>query len=692
MIVHELHQTKIKWYQVLVWDFVVPLALVFFAAWYLDQKLAKPLLQYLVDLPYVGIRLYRSPFFPWYVKWHYWIFVFPPLLFSISVSFRTARIPGPGRAFMRWWQGLLHMRVNKEVFIDPFPPPFDEKAHPAAPLVHSEEARNPECRVFGFGKRFGSDLEQDKREGKEPEAPSDYFPLILTVETRFRHMQVIGGSGSGKSAAVIAPLLRKDSATSRIATLTINPKADLYLLKVMADGGLKRRRVNPADKLPTALISFSRKESLAYDPLLYGDADTLTKKIMGSSEITHSYYRSIQETWLMTFFRVMKTEPRLVDRIMLRHLFQFLIRPSSVEKTLREFCVNENNLIRLQNLSLVKAESLSGLASHISQLVEDESLTHVFDNPKGRLLNVREVVRRGGNIFIEVDTSSKGPQGRALGRMIMMEMQLLAGARQTGHEPKDKAVQILLDEFASFAYSGFIDLLDKCRSARMGLLLSHQSIGNLQRDNLSRSFKDEVVDNTHTKIFLSIKGETAEWASKEMGTRLVVKKSMSVGHATEKTVTRGRESQSVSYREEFEPYVQPSAFNLGLGHGYGMIEDKEGRLVKGPIRLGYVDERDLCSDKELFAFLQSAMLGHPFRPRGGSLIDNSLPEGEPEDPLSPVPPLSANDFDPNTGNPERDKEKPPTKPNRNPPDDPEDWHGAFDKDEPLSGGPNDEGN
>lgn len=689
MIVHELHRNKPRWHQVLLWDFIVPLALVFLAAWYLDQKLAKPLLQYLIDFPYIGASLYKSAFFPWYVKWHYWIFVFPPLFFCISVSFKTARIPGPGRAFMRWWQGLLHMRVKKEAFIDPFPPCFDHKAPPGATVVQEEEARDPGCRVFGFGKRFGSDLEQDKREGKEPEGPADYFPLILTEGTRFRHTQVVGGSGSGKSAAVIAPILRKDSATSKIATLTINPKADLYLLKVMADGGIRRRRVNPADRLPTALISFSRKESLAYDPLLYGDADTLTKKIMGSSEITHSYYRSIQETWLMTFFRVMKTEPRLVDRIMLRHLFQFLIKPGTVEKTLREFCVNENNLIRLQNLSQVKAESLSGLASHISQLVEDETLTHVFDNPTGRLLNVREVVRRGGNIFIEVDTSSKGPQGRALGRMIMMEMQLLAGARQTGHEPKDTAVQVFLDEFASFAYNGFIDLLDKCRSARMGLLLSHQSIGNLQRDNLSRSFKDEVVDNTHTKIFLSLKGETAEWASKEMGTRLVVKKSMSIGHATEKTVTRGRESQSVSYREEYEPYVQPSAFNLGLGYGYGMIEDRAGRLVKGPIRLGYVDERDLCSEQDLFSFLEAAKLDHPFRPRGGSLLDNGLPEGDPEGPLPPVPPLSEIDFNPRAVD---EKRKPPVKPALNPPEDPDGLFDALDKDAPLSGGPDDEGN
>ena len=38
--------------------------------------------------------------------------------------------------------------------------------------------------------------------------------------------------------------------------------------------------------------------------------------------------------------------------------------------------------MRLNLLSAAKPESLAGVASHISQLVEDESLTHIFDNPK----------------------------------------------------------------------------------------------------------------------------------------------------------------------------------------------------------------------------------------------------------------------------------------------------------------------
>ena len=645
MISHEMAAAKFTWKKTLVWDFLIPLVIVLGVGFFIDHLYARRFLQALVDLPVIGWPIYRSPLFLFYVKWHLLLFTSPILLLSFAVSFKTARIPGPGRAFLRFWQGLLDLKIRKEEHVDIFPPPFNRN-HPAVKnLVDQLMERAPLSRLLGFYKRFASDIERERREGKKTEGLSAFFPVVLTEELRYRHIQVVGGSGSGKSASIIAPMLLQDAASRSLATLTINPKADLYLLKVMATGARKNRIPSgripsggmPSERMPTAVISFSRKDSLSYDPLLYGDADTLTKKIMGSSEITHPFYKAYQETWLMSFFRVMKTESLLKDRIMLRHLFHFLTKPSALVDELKSQVKSPHNIKRLLVLAAAKPESLAGVQSHIAQLVEDESLSHIFDNPNGRFLNLREIVTRGGNIFIEVDTSSKGPQGRALGRMIMMEVQLLAGARQAGIESMEVGLQVYLDEFASFAYSGFIDLIDKCRSAKVGLLLAHQSLGNLRRDNLSSSFKDEIVDNTYTKFFLSLKDETAQWASRQLGERKVVKKSLSISFGTDKTSTSARENKTISFHEELENYVEPSDFNLRTGFGYANLENKNGRIVKAPIRLGYLDEKDLCTDKELLTFLRESLEGHPERPRRGSLIDNEIPPGDPGYIQEPMP-------------------------------------------------------
>lgn len=630
MITHEIRKARYPIKKTLLFDFVLPLLLVFGLAYYLDRTFAKPILQYIVDFPWIGIHLYRSPFFPWYVHYRFFLFLGPLLFFVCGISYRTARIPGPGRAFRRFWQGLLHRTPAPDLPSEIFPPLFNRQNEKFRQLISKWEKGHPQDRLLGYYKRFQSDVESDLRLGRKAEKTLDYFPIVLREEQRYRHMQVVGNTGSGKSYSLLAPMLFQDAASPSLATVTINPKADLYLLKVLATGARRAQ-----GQIPTALLSFHRKESLAYDPLLFGDADSLTKKILNSSDINHPHYRAFQESWLMNFFRIMRTEPEINGTLMLKEIYRYLKRPKDLLADLRDRCKNPDNLAHLHDLADTKPESLSGLSAHVGCLVLDESLTHIFDNPKGRTLNVREVIGKGGNIYLDLDAASKGPQARALGRMIVMELQLLAGARQAGKEKSTVGVQGYLDEFGSFAYNGFIDLLDKCRSSRIGFLLAHQSLGNLQRDNLSPSFKDELVDNTYQKFFLGLSDETAAWASRQMGARKVIRKSLAIGQMTDKTHIHGRDNQTVTFREELEPYVLPSDFALSKGYGFGIVENSQGQVIKAAFRFGYVDPSELCSDLELQDFLERALLDHPKRQDDPVPPSDAPPMGPGVDPEGP---------------------------------------------------------
>ncbi|MBF0433081.1 MAG: TraM recognition domain-containing protein [Fibrobacteria bacterium] len=216
-------------------------------------------------------------------------------------------------------------------------------------------------------------------------------------------------------------------------------------------------------------------------------------------------------------------------------------------------------------------------------------------------------------------------------------------SRQAGLEPDNVGVKCYYDEFASFVYDDFINLIDKCRSAKISLLLAHQSAANLSRDTLSRSFKSEIVDNTFSKIFLAVKDETAEWAAKQFGRQMVVKQRVSIGQNLDKDDTGAREMQNVAYSEEREEYLDPADFKLDLGYGYAMVGNEKGKLITGPCRVGYVDEKDLCSDEELLDFLDDAQNNHPKRPRNGSLIDNQIDPGPPFEELSEPTPFESSD-------------------------------------------------
>ena len=57
---------------------------------------------------------------------------------------------------------------------------------------------------------------------------------------------------------------------------------------------------------------------------------------------------------------------------------------------------------------------------------------------------------------------------------------------------------VAIDEFASFAFEEFTELLNKARSAKISLILSHQSLGGdlLQR---GEHFFRQIVANTNVK-------------------------------------------------------------------------------------------------------------------------------------------------------------------------------------------------
>lgn len=108
-----------------------------------------------------------------------------------------------------------------------------------------------------------------------------------------------------------------------------------------------------------------------------------------------------------------------------------------------------------------------------------------------------------------------------LGQMFLQEIAWALVARENL-----KFVPIFLDEFSSFVYEGFLQILNKARSSNVGFHLSHQSMGDLE--SISPEFAKAVVTNTNVKCVLGVNDpESADFFARLFGTR-----------STEKTTER----------------------------------------------------------------------------------------------------------------------------------------------------------
>ena len=71
----------------------------------------------------------------------------------------------------------------------------------------------------------------------------------------------------------------------------------------------------------------------------------------------------------------------------------------------------------------------------------------------------------------------------------------------SGAQPKNRFFGCYLDDFQDYIYEGFAALLNKSRSANVGVVFSHQALGDLKK--ISDSFANVVSTNTNIKVVMS---------------------------------------------------------------------------------------------------------------------------------------------------------------------------------------------
>lgn len=655
------------------------------------------------------IPILRTNFANVYFLHYPGILAFVVFVVMMLISFNPV-IPGPARQlylpFRRWRvnkivvsAGMRKLDLPENPF---FPPPFNPEDEVALAGIKQVQ-ENPSLVLLGYRKRFSEDLSLEHRAGENPEKRTEYEPFLISRKARLRHTSLVGGSGSGKTAGPLAKTLEADNSSVDMATVTINPKIDTYLLTVAASPIMKWRkepeylalkdqfdkavsegetrnfaqwmRSNKSSSKPFGFLSMSRNSlTIGWNPLEHGDADIITKKIIYSAENIGGsvFYAAEQESWLLKLMRLYRSDRDLDGRLSLWHISWFALDPKNrlqkavgpivqvtpevkfpelktkIEATRRhddlisqgkpgleegvlltaeeraKILRHEDNQILLENLKQVQKENLSALVSHISQLVEDETISPIFTDHTLPQLDIREIIRNAGAIYVEVQSQAKPPQARALARMVLMELQIYSSERETGKESSEIQVQVNLDEFASLTYEEFINFLDKARSSRIGFMLAHQSMGNLQRKHLGEAFGAEIGDNTGTKIYLSVNDpHTRNHFREVIGEVKTLRESVTESESKSSGVgvgnlgVSGSSSSGVSsqHSEAKEFVVMSRDFASPLGFGIVQLLEEDGRSWRGSVSLDHISPTDkrFPSPEEVANFLSQEKLDFPCR-------------------------------------------------------------------------------
>src|SRR3990172_9296142 len=173
---------------------------------------------------------------------------------------------------------------------------------------------------------------------------------------------------------------------------------------------------------------------------------------------------------------------------------------------------------------------IQGLLNECMTFLDDE--LSVITGPYEDLLSIDEVIDQELILFVTLNVNKNTESVRALGKMLLQNMQLAVGKRYASEELRLRSgyrpmFSVVLDEFAPFGYNNFAQILQTARGTNTAFLFSMQSLPQLMR--VGRAFKEEVSSAPNTTITMRTRDEeTARYFLRASAEHVVTRRSRTV--------------------------------------------------------------------------------------------------------------------------------------------------------------------
>jgi hypothetical protein len=352
----------------------------------------------------------------------------------------------------------------------------------------------------------------------------DGLDLHVPQSARLGHVQILGATGRGKTESAILPWLVRDLRDGH-STILIDGKGD---------PDLAQRIKEAAATLNARVVVFdlgNLKASAVTNPLALGSPQQITDRIFTAMTFQDPFYKSVQlEMCLVLTSLIQEVDGKdgAAGTVTFRRLYELL----TSEDALIAAASKSKDRVRqlrlgtfLDDLPKTREKNLMGLTTQLAPFAVGEVAALVNGQvgaTASEWLSVSDLVLSPGGdqpvaLVILVPTLKYQEIGRQFGKLLLQELGWAVGERASLRGSDAPFVSVYLDEFSAFVYDGFHNILNKARSSRVALHLSHQSIGDLKM--VSPDFATVVNTNTNVKCLFGLNDpETADFFARHMGT------------------------------------------------------------------------------------------------------------------------------------------------------------------------------
>ena len=332
-------------------------------------------------------------------------------------------------------------------------------------------------------------------------------PVHLPDHVRYRHVHIIGSTGTGKTMSTVQNFLTQDFARGYGAVI-LDGKGEIKFLNWL-------KKTIPEDKLQ--VFDLGDEKSLVYDPISAGSPLEAAQRLYSSFTWSEQFYASKSRTVLQIIFQkhfdLKKKNPSL------KEIADYLKTPNA-------YTAIACSPSYPAKLATEDYTGIIGLRDQVDELCTGylANILSPNDRPEINLADAQN----GKVIYFRLQSSLSSQIASIVGKLLINHLNFSAGtAHRNGadgdEKPKDGKINksnfipVYLDEFATFACPEFADLISKARSAGYALHFSHQSIGDVAE--VSKGFLNRITDNSATKIVMRINDpDSADFFARSFGT------------------------------------------------------------------------------------------------------------------------------------------------------------------------------
>src|SRR3954471_1149448 len=420
-------------------------------------------------------------------------------------------------------------------------------------------------------------------------------PWLWPDKVRVMQGIVVGMTGSGKTT-LLKNIITQDL-TRRVGPAQDRHKVPMVIFDGKGDLDFFYEllpHINRAGRLgDLRLINPARPElSCLYNPFHTTDENYMAQvnMVFGSFNLHDEFFAKHQLNYLADIVRILHYTGvafnfydvivMALDEEVLREQIEKARRHIQADREVSmqrglNFEMSVRNLLESFH-DRERVPKIQGLLNECMTFLDDE--LSVITGPYEDLLSIDDVIDQELILFVTLNINKNTEPVRALGKMLLQNLQLVVGKRYESDEERRRMnrpiLSVVLDEFAPFGYRNFAQILQTARGTNTAFLFSMQSLPQLLQ--VGKGFKDDVTSAPNTKIAMRTQDEETS--------------KFFIRASAEHTVTRRTQSLIRHQLFGFERFQKGMSATEREDREYRAEDEKIKNLPKGQMQILMTDD------------------------------------------------------------------------------------------------------